>query len=160
MANHKSIIDLNVNGTIHTIEIKSNWTLLRVLRDKLCLTGTKCGCDKGECGACTVLMNGEPVLSCLTLAATAHGQEILTIEGLSKDGKLHPIQQAFIDYGAIQCGFCTPGMIMSAKALLDENPHPTEDEIRDRINGNLCRCTGYAKIVEAIMAVADKRRIT
>jgi len=160
MANHKRIIDLNINGTIHTIEIKSNWTLLKVLRDELGLTGTKCGCDKGECGACTVLMTGEPVLSCLTLAVAAEGQEILTIEGLSKDGELHPIQQSFIDYGAIQCGFCTPGMIMSAKALLDSNPHPTEEEIRGRINGNLCRCTGYAKIVEAIMAVADKRRIT
>jgi len=157
MDNHKSIIEVKVNGVNQTIEVKNNWTLLNVLRDKLSLTGTKCGCDKGECGACTVLMNGKPVLSCLTLAIAAHKQEILTIEGLAEDGKLHPLQQAFIDHGAIQCGFCTPGMILSAKALLDENPNPSEEEIRDRINGNICRCTGYAKIVEAIKTVADKR---
>ena len=156
MDSYKSIVELTVNGTTHTIEVKSNWTLLKVLRDKLCLTGTKGGCEKGECGACTVLMNGQPILSCLTLAVAADKQEILTIEGLAENGTLHPIQQAFIDHGAIQCGFCTPGMILSAKALLDENPHPTEEEIRDRINGNICRCTGYAKIVAAIMAVADK----
>lgn len=149
-----NIINLNVNGTVHTIRVKDNWTLLEVLRNELGLTGTKCGCGKGECGSCTVVMNGRPVLSCLTLAAAADGEEILTIEGLSENGKLHPIQQAFIDHDAIQCGFCTPGMIMAAKALLDENPNPNEEEVRAGINGNLCRCTGYAKIVEAVLAVA------
>ena len=158
MDSYKSIVELTVNGTTHTIEVKSNWTLLKVLRDKLCFTGTKCGCEKGECGACTVLMNGKSILSCLTLAVAADKQEILTIEGLATNGELHPIQQAFIDHGAVQCGFCTPGMILSAKALLDENPHPTDEEIRDRINGNICRCTGYAKIVEAIKAIADRSR--
>jgi len=154
MHNFKSVLDINVNGTMHTIEVKNNWTLLNVIRDELGLTGTKCGCNKGECGACTVLVNGKPILSCLTLVVSAQGQEILTIEGLLKDRKLHPIQQSFIERGAIQCGFCTPGMIMSAKALLDSNPRPSEAEIRAGINGNLCRCTGYAKIVEAIMAAA------
>ena len=153
MHNYKSVIDIIVNETMHTIEVKNNWTLLKVLRDELGLKGTKCGCNKGECGGCTVLLNGKPILSCLTLAVAVQGQEILTIEGLSKDGQLHPIQQSFIEHGAIQCGFCSPGMIMSAKALLDSNPHPTEEEIRTGINGNLCRCTGYAKIIEAIMAV-------
>jgi len=156
MENYKSIINLNVNGAMYTIEVKNNWTLLKVLRDVLGLTGTKCGCDKGECGACTVLMNGKPILSCLTLAVAAGGQEIITIEGLSKDGGLHPLQQSFVEHGAIQCGFCTPGIIMAAKAFLDENPHPNEEEIRAGINGNLCRCTGYAKIIKAIMAVANK----
>lgn len=155
MHNYKSVIDISVNGVMHTIEVKNNWTLLNVIRDELGLTGTKCGCNKGECGACTVLMNGRSILSCLTLAVSAQGQEILTIEGLSKDQKLHPIQQSFIELGAIQCGFCSPGMIMSAKALLDSNARPTEEEIRAGINGNLCRCTGYAKIVEAIMAAAN-----
>jgi len=156
MDNYKSIIDLNVNGTMYTIKVKNDWSLLDVLRGELGLTGTKCGCNKGQCGTCTVLMNGKPILSCLTLAVATQGQEILTIEGLSENGKLHPIQQSFVDYGAIQCGYCTPGMIMAAKALLDSNPHPTEEEVRAAINGNLCRCTGYAKIVEAITAVAGR----
>jgi len=156
MDNYKSIINLNVNGAMYTIEVKNDWTLLKVLRDVLGLTGAKCGCDKGQCGACTVLLNGKPILSCLTLAVAVYGQEITTIEGLSKDGELHPLQQSFVDHGAIQCGFCTPGMLMSAKALLDFHPHPTEEEIRTGINGNLCRCTGYAKIIEAIMAIANK----
>jgi len=150
-------IKITVNDSPHTLIVENNWTLLYVLREKLGLKGAKCGCGKGECGACTVIMNGRAMLACITLAVDADGHEIQTIEGLSEDGKLHPIQQAFIDYGAIQCGFCTPGMIMSAKALLDENPHPSEEEIRLQINGNLCRCTGYAKIVEAIMAVAAGR---
>ena len=154
----KAKIAFRINGKEVELEVDPRKMLLDVLREQLGLTGTKCGCDKGECGACTVLMNGEPVLSCLTLAVTAAGQEILTIEGLSKDGELHPIQQAFIDHGAVQCGFCTPGMILSAKALLDEKPHPSEEEIRVGINGNICRCTGYAKIVEAIIAAADKNR--
>jgi carbon-monoxide dehydrogenase small subunit len=147
---------LKVNGNTEKTAVKNNWTLLKVLRDKLILTGTKCGCNKGECGACTVLMNGKAVLSCLTLAVAADKQEILTIEGLTEDSSLHPIQQAFVVHGAIQCGFCTPGMILSAKALLDKNPNPTEEEIRDGINGNICRCTGYQKIVAAIKAVSDK----
>jgi carbon-monoxide dehydrogenase small subunit len=128
--------------------------LLHVLREYLGLTGTKQACDTGDCGACTVLIDGKPALSCLTLAIEVQENEILTIEGLYQDGKLHPLQQAFIDHFAVQCGFCTPGVILSAKALLDKNPHPTEEEVREAISGNLCRCTGYVKIVEAIMAAA------
>lgn len=154
MDNYQSIIKINVNDRPHTLVVENNWTLLYVLREQLGLKGTKCACGKGECGACTVIMNGRAVLACITLAVNADGESIQTIEGLSKDGKPHPIQKAFIDYGAVQCGFCTPGMIMSAKALLNENPHPSEEEIKLKINGNLCRCTGYAKIVDAIMAVA------
>ena len=157
MDNNKGIVELKVNGSTYTIEVESNWTLLKVLRDILGLTGAKSGCEKGECGACTVLMNGKPVLSCLTLVVNAHQQEIITIEGLAEDGKLHPLQQAFIDHGAIQCGFCTPGMVLSAKTLLDENSNPTEEEIRDGINGNICRCTGYTKIIEAIESVSNSR---
>ena len=157
MDNKETTIELNVNGNNYSIEVESNWTLLKVLRDKLGLMGTKSGCEKGECGACTVLMNGEAILSCLTLVVNAHQQEIITIEGLAEDGKLHPLQQAFIDHGAIQCGFCTPGMVLSAKTLLDENSNPTEEEIRDGINGNICRCTGYTKIIEAIESVSNIR---
>ncbi|MFH1335442.1 MAG: (2Fe-2S)-binding protein, partial [Candidatus Zixiibacteriota bacterium] len=131
-------------------------TLLEVLRDNLGLTGAKEACDTGDCGACTVIIEGKPVVSCLTLAIEAQGKEILTIEGLAKDGILHPLQQAFVEHGAIQCGFCTPGMIMAAKALLDEIPKPSEAEVRRGIAGNLCRCTGYAKIIEAILAVSKK----
>lgn len=157
MNGKQTTIELTVNGKAERILVNTNWTLLEVLREKLLLTGTKCGCNKGECGACTVLMNGKPVLSCLTLAVTAHQQEIITIEGLSEDEKLHPLQQSFIDHGAIQCGFCTPGMIISAQALLDENPIPTEEEIRYGINGNICRCTGYEKIVEAIKSISNNK---
>lgn len=156
MSNSARLIDLKINGTTYTMKIRNNWTLLEVLREKLGLTGTKCGCNRGECGACTVLMDGKPILSCLTLALDAVGKEILTIEGLVKDEDVHPLLQSFVNYGAIQCGFCSPGMIMSAKALLDKNPHPSEDEIRAGISGNLCRCTGYVKIVEAIMALANQ----
>lgn len=157
MASYSSTIDLHVNGILHTIRVKNHWTLLEVIRNVLGLTGTKCGCGKGQCGACTVLINGSPVLSCITLAVAANKQDILTIEGLSDDGNLHPIQKSFIDQSAMQCGFCTPGMILSAKALLDSNPHPTDEEIREGINGNLCRCTGYVKIVAAIRAAANKK---
>jgi len=151
-----SEIELNVNEQIHQIRVNPQDTLLDVLRDKLGLIGVKRGCDMGECGACTVIMSGKTVYSCLTLAIEAQGKPITTIEGLSKKGELHPIQQAFIDNGAVQCGFCTPGMILSAKVLLDKNPHPTEEEIRSAISGNLCRCTGYSKIVEAIWDTASE----
>lgn len=156
MDNHKSIINIAVNGTMYTIDVKNNWTLLKVLRDELGLTGTKCGCDKGQCGACTVLMNGKPVLSCLTLAVAANEHEITTIEGLALGGNLHPLQEAFVERHALQCGFCTPGMIMAAKALLDENPNPSEAEIRHNLRGNLCRCGSYPKVVQAIQDTAKK----
>jgi carbon-monoxide dehydrogenase small subunit len=160
MDNVQSIINLKVNGEEHTLAVQNNWTLLSVLRDKLGLTGVKEGCGKGECGACTVIIDGDSVLSCLTLAVEADGKEITTIEGLAKNGQLHPLQQAFIDEGAIQCGFCTPGMILTAKALLDKNPNPTREEIKNGINGNICRCTGYAKIVNAIEAVTNRNNDT
>ena len=131
-------------------------TLLEVLRDNLKLTGTKAGCEMGTCGACTVLVDGEPFLSCLTLAMDAAGKDILTIEGLNAEGDLHPLQISFIDSGAVQCGFCTPGMILTAKAILDDDPFPAEDAIKQKMAGNLCRCTGYRKIVTAIMATAEK----
>jgi carbon-monoxide dehydrogenase small subunit len=150
----KQVIELNVNGEVLEVVVEPRTTLLHVLREDLGLTGTKESCSAGDCGACTVLMDGKPVASCLTLAIEAPGKKILTIEGLEQQGGLHPIQQAFIDHYAVQCGFCTPGMILSAKALLDKNPHPTEEEVREAISGNLCRCTGYVKIVEAILAVA------
>jgi carbon-monoxide dehydrogenase small subunit len=146
----KTIIQLTVNGEPVEAAVEPNQTLLQFLRDDLGLTGTKHGCGLGDCGACTVIVDGMPVNSCLVLAVQAAGRKVLTIEGLAENGKLHPIQQAFVDKGAIQCGFCSPGMILSAKALLDENPKPTEHEIRTAISGNLCRCTGYQKIVEAV----------
>jgi carbon-monoxide dehydrogenase small subunit len=153
----KEIVKLTVNGEAYEALVNPNSTLLDLLRDHLRLTGTKRGCDAGDCGSCTVLMDGKPVNACLVLALKAEGREITTIEGLSKGtATLHPIQEAFIEKGAIQCGFCTPGMIISAKALLDRNPQPTEEEIRAGIAGNLCRCTGYEKIVEAIKAAAEK----
>lgn len=150
----KRIVSFILNGDPTEVIVKDNMTLLDLLRDKLGLTGTKKGCEQGECGACTVLLDGKPVNSCCTFAVECDGREVVTIEGVAKDGKLHPIQQQFIEKWAMQCGYCTPGMIMSAKALLDVNPHPTELEIREAIEGNLCRCTGYAKIVEAIQAAA------
>jgi carbon-monoxide dehydrogenase small subunit len=146
----KTIIQLTVNGEPVEAAVEPNQTLLQFLRDDLGLTGTKHGCGLGDCGACTVIVDGMPVNSCLVLAVQAAGREVLTIEGLAENGNLHPIQQAFVDKGAIQCGFCSPGMILSAKALLDGNPKPTELEIRTAISGNLCRCTGYQKIVEAV----------
>ena len=153
MKPHK--IQLNINGVDYSLEVCLNKTLVELIRDDLGFTGTKHSCLEGECGACTVIMNGKAVLSCLILAVEADGAKITTIEGLKKqDGLLNPIQQSFIDKGAVQCGFCTPGMIMTAKALLDRNPKPTRPEIESAINGNLCRCTGYIKIVDAIEEAA------
>ena len=147
---NKIEISFKINGEKKKLEVDGNITLLRLIREVLKLTGTKEGCGIGECGACTVLVDGKAVNSCLVLAGQIDGCEILTIEGLAKNGELHKIQQAFVDYGAVQCGFCTPGMIMSAKAFLDKNPHPTRDQIKLAISGNLCRCTGYKQIVDAI----------
>lgn len=148
-------LTLNVNGETYVVEhVPVSRTLLQVLRDDLGLTGTKEGCGEGDCGACTVIMDGKAVNSCLVLAAEAEGKAVVTVEGLVKDGKLHPLQQAFVDEGAVQCGFCTPGMLMSAKALLDVNPSPTEAEIRTTLSGNLCRCTGYVRIVSAVQKAA------
>jgi len=152
----KQLIKVRVNGELRKIPVEPRATLLEVIREDLGLTGTKEGCSTGDCGACTVLIDGKPMVSCLTLAIEVDGREIVTIEGLSRGDRIHPIQQAFIDHFAVQCGFCTPGMILSAKALLDQNPKPTEVEIREAISGNLCRCTGYMKIVEAIMAAAKE----
>ncbi len=146
---------LSINGIKHRLAIRENETLLEVLRERIGITGAKKGCDVGECGTCTVIVDGEPTLSCITLAVEMEGMQITTIEGLAQDSKLHPIQAAFHEHGAVQCGFCTPGMIMSAKALLDKNPTPTEYEVRRAISGNSCRCTGYAKPVKAILAVAN-----
>jgi carbon-monoxide dehydrogenase small subunit len=149
-------VSLKVNGVPHRVTVEPRRTLLQFLREDLELTGAKEGCGLGECGTCTVLLDGKPIKSCITLAVQANGRAVTTIEGMERpDGTLHPLQQAFIDHGAIQCGFCTPGMVLSAKALLDENRKPTEREVREAIAGNLCRCTGYQKIVEAILSVAD-----
>jgi carbon-monoxide dehydrogenase small subunit len=152
----KQLIQLTVNGEDHDVVVTPNQTLVDVLREDLELTGTKVGCDEGACGTCTVLMDGKPVRSCLTLAVEAQGKSIETIEGLASGGELHPVQKAFIEHGAIQCGFCTPAMILTSKAFLEQNPHPTEEEVRRAISGVVCRCTGYAKIVEAIMAAAGE----
>lgn len=149
-------ISLKVNGMQQDVLIEPWWTLARVLREELNLTGVKIGCETGDCGVCTVLVNGEAVKSCLMLAVKADGKEVLTIEGLSgDDGDLHPVQQAFVEHYAVQCGFCTSGMILTAKALLDENPSPSEEEIKLAMSGNLCRCTGYVRIVAAIRSVAN-----
>lgn len=150
-------IELNVNGRAHEVFVEPWKTLLEVLREELGLTGAKMGCDDGNCGACTVILDGKAIKSCLMLVPQARGKRILTIEGLGSEEKPHPLQQAFIDHFAVQCGFCTPGMIMSAKALLDENPNVPEDQIREALHGNICRCTGYVKIVEAIEAARDDR---
>ena len=151
----KKTVTLTLNGSTIMREVPVNSTMLDFLRDDLKLTGTKCGCGAGECGSCTILVNGEPVNSGLMLATDADGKEVTTIEGLSRDGGLHPLQKAFLAYGAIQCGYCTPGMILSSKALLDRNPHPTIDEIKKALSGNICRCTGYDKIFKAVMSVAN-----
>jgi len=151
----KEIATFNINGRPYELLIESNITLAELLREELDLTGTKCACGAGECGSCTVLVEGSPTLSCSTLAIAVRDKDILTIEGLASREGLHPIQQAFIDHGSIQCGFCTPGMIMMTKALLDENSNPTEQEVKEGIGGNLCRCTGYVKIVDAILAATE-----
>jgi carbon-monoxide dehydrogenase small subunit len=153
----KQLIQLRVNGELHEVIVEPWRTLLEVIRDDIGLTGAKEACSTGECGACTVLLDGKLVNSCLLLAVEAQDKDVLTIEGLSQGTKLHPLQDAFIRHGAIQCGFCTPGMLLSAKALLDNNPQPTEKEVREAISGNLCRCTGYNKIVEAILEVAQSQ---
>ena len=150
----KQLITLKVNGEPYEVAVDTRRTLLEVLRIDIGFTGTKEGCDVGECGSCTVLMDGKPVLACLVLAMDARGKDILTIEGLTANGELHPLQKAFVEYGAVQCGFCTPGMILSAKALLDRTPQPSEEQVKTAIAGNFCRCTGYNKIVEAILAAA------
>jgi aerobic carbon-monoxide dehydrogenase small subunit len=150
----KKQIRLQVNGFAYDLSIEPHWTLLHVLRDVIGLTGAKEGCGKGECGACTVIIDGEATLACLVLAIQARGKDILTIEGLAREGKLSALQEAFVKYGAIQCGFCTPGMIMTAKALLSHNPQPTPEEIKEALSGNLCRCTGYVKIIEAVRNVS------
>jgi carbon-monoxide dehydrogenase small subunit len=146
----KQKVKLIVNEKEYELLIEPHKTLLDVLRDDLGLTGTKRGCDSGQCGACTVLLDGKPILSCITLACEVDGRKIQTIEGVAKDGELHPLQKAFLKHGAVQCGFCTPGMILSGLALLESNPAPTVEEIEKAISGNLCRCTGYLKIIEAI----------
>jgi carbon-monoxide dehydrogenase small subunit len=152
-------ISLTVNGVAEQADVPSQLTLLQLLREKLALTGTKNGCMAGECGACTVLMNDEPVNSCMVLAVECDGSHIVTVEGLAQGGQLEPLQQALIDHGAVQCGYCTPGMIISAHALLKRNPDPSEGEIRQALVGNLCRCTGYNRIVEAIQDVASRAKM-
>ncbi len=149
-------VRFRVNGDPVEVGVRDRETLLEVLRGRLGLTGTKQGCDVGDCGSCTVLLDGEPVLSCLTLAVDVEGREVLTIEGLARGDHLHPLQQAFLDAGAVQCGYCTPGMILTAKALLDRNPRPSRGEIRTALSGNLCRCTGYRKIVDAVELAARR----
>ena len=152
----KKDISLKINENKYNITVDTRMTLLEAIREKVGLTGTKEGCSVGECGTCTVLLDGKPVYSCLMLAVEAEGKDIMTIEGLADEDGLHPIQKAFVEHGAVQCGFCTPGMILSAKALLDDNPNPTEDDIRRAISGNICRCTGYVKIIEAIGSLSSK----
>ena len=150
----KRLIELDVNGARYEVAVPPNRTLLEALREDLELTGTKQGCGIGDCGTCTVLLEGKPVNSCLVLAVQAVGHEITTIEGIADGTRLHPVQQSFIDHGAVQCGFCTPGMVLSGIAVLKEHPRPTEAQVREGISGNLCRCTGYQKIVEAVLDAA------
>ncbi len=151
----KSLMVLTVNGQPYELAVEPTWTLLEVIREQVGLLAAKEGCSTGDCGACTVLLNGKPVASCLVLAIDADGAAVTTTEALAQHGQLHPLQEAFATHGAVQCGYCTSGMLLSAKALLDENPTPSEHEVRSAIAGNLCRCTGYKKIVEAILAVAE-----
>ncbi len=155
MTFHK--INVSVNGELEQVTVLSNMTLMRMLRESLALTGTKNGCSAGECGACTVLMNGEPVNSCMILAVECDGAEIITVEGLANDKQLDPVQETIIESGGVQCGFCTPGVLISARALLNRNPNPSEDEIREALVGNLCRCTGYIRIVESVQKAAKMK---
>jgi carbon-monoxide dehydrogenase small subunit len=150
-----NVVRFSLNGDPVEVGVRAGETLLQALRERFGLTGTKQGCDLGDCGACTVLLDGEPVLSCLMLAADAEGHSVVTIEGLSRGEELHPVQKAFLDEGAVQCGYCTPGMVLTATALLDANPDPTDVEIRRAVSGNLCRCTGYTKIVRAVRRAAE-----
>jgi aerobic carbon-monoxide dehydrogenase small subunit len=156
MSTHK--INVKINGGLEQVEVPSNMTLLSMLREKLAMTGTKNGCAAGECGACTILLNGEPVNSCMVLAVEADGAELVTVEGLAHEGELEVIQKTIIDKGGVQCGFCTPGVLISAKALLTRNPNPSEADIREALVGNLCRCTGYVRIVEAVQAAAEQQK--
>jgi len=149
-------ITVTVNGSKEYVDVPSNMTLLRMLREKLALTGTKNGCAAGECGACTVLVDGEPVNSCMMLAVEVDGRQVTTVEGLASEGQLSRLQEAFVEHNAVQCGFCTPGVLISAHALLERNPHPTEEETRVALVGNLCRCTGYLRIVQAVQTAADR----
>ncbi len=152
----KQLMTFNINGVIYEEEIDIRRTLLEVLRENFGLTGTKRGCNEGECGTCTVLLDEKPVASCLVLAIEAQGKSVETVEGVAHNGELHPLQQAFVEHGSFQCGFCTPGVLMAAKGLLNENPKPSEEEVRRAIAGNLCRCTGYNKYVEAILDASEK----
>jgi carbon-monoxide dehydrogenase small subunit len=154
----KHPITFTVNGDLQELFVEPRKTLLAVIRDTIGLTGTKEGCSTGDCGACTVIVDGEPVTSCMMLAVSANGKEVTTIEGISSPGQLHPVQQAFLEKGGYQCGFCTPGFIMAAKALLDDNPNIPEDEMRHALGGNICRCTGYTKIIEAVLSAAETMR--
>lgn len=156
MANHQ--ISLMINGETEQVVVPSNITLMQMLRDKLALTGTKNGCNAGECGACTVLLNGEPVNSCMVLAVECDGMQVITVEGLVKDGVLDPVQQTIMEHGGVQCGFCTPGILISARALIDRNANPSDDDIREALVGNLCRCTGYLRIVDAVQDAASRQR--
>ena len=158
MAFHQ--INMTVNGELEQVVVPSNMTLLRLLRESLSLTGTKNGCSAGECGACTVLMNGEPVNSCMVLAVECDGATIITVEGLADDKRLDPIQETLIQEGGVQCGFCTPGVLMSSRALLDRNPNPSDEEIYQALVGNLCRCTGYVRIKESVRKAAKMQKVT
>jgi carbon-monoxide dehydrogenase small subunit len=149
-------ITLTINGTSERVDVPSNMTLLQMLREKLALTGTKNGCSAGECGACTVILNGEAVNSCMVLAVECQGADVLTVEGLAHDKVLDPVQEAIIDQGGVQCGFCTPGILMSSRALLDRDPHPSQEAIREALVGNLCRCTGYLRIIDAVQEAAER----
>ena len=151
----KKVLNITVNGVERAILVEPWYSLLDTLRDELHLTGTKKGCDEGDCGACTVLLNGQPVTSCLVLAHSAHDASVTTVEGLAEGGDLHPVQRSFAENGGLQCGYCTPGLIMATVGLLNSNPDPTEEEVKFGLGGNLCRCTGYSKVIEAVMAAVD-----
>ena len=156
----KKVLQITINGVERTLLVEPFFSLLDMLRDELHLTGTKKGCDEGDCGACTVLLKGRPVTSCLVLAHSARGSEVTTVEGLASGGELHPVQRSFAENGGLQCGYCTPGLIMATVGLLQNNPNPTEEEVKFGLGNNLCRCTGYSKVVEAVMAAVDSARET